>query len=117
MARFGDERFERPGLSRRGKFMAQPLSQPQPQPQKAFPVGWDQFHRDARALAWRLAGAGPFQAIVCVTRGGLVAAAVVARELEIRLIETVCVSSYQHQTQGELAVLKGVAPEVLAAGG
>ena len=86
-------------------------------PDKAFPVSWDQFHRDARALAWRLSGAGPFEAIVCVTRGGLVAAAVVARELEIRLIETVCVSSYQHQTQGELRVLKGVAPDVVAIGG
>lgn len=86
-------------------------------PDKAFPVSWDQFHRDARALAWRLSGAGPFEAIVCVTRGGLVAAAVVARELEIRLIETVCVSSYQHQTQGELRVLKGVAADVVAIGG
>jgi len=74
--------------------MAQPLQQPLPQPQKAFPVSWDQFHRDARALAWRLNGAGPFQAIVCITRGGLVPAAIVARELNVRIIETVCVSSY-----------------------
>ena len=37
---------------------------PSKMPEKAFPVSWDQFHRDARALAWRLAGAGPFQAIV-----------------------------------------------------
>ena len=29
-------------------------------PEKIFPVSWDQFHRDARALAWRLHGAGPF---------------------------------------------------------
>src|SRR5436190_15203286 len=87
------------------------------QAQKAFPVSWDQFHRDARALAWRLSGAGPFDAIVCVTRGGLVAAAIVARELEIRLIETVCVSSYHHQTRGELRVLKQVAPDVVAVGG
>ena len=48
---------------------------------KAFPVSWDQFHRDCRALAWRLAAAGPFEAIVCITRGGLVPAAIVAREL------------------------------------
>ena len=81
-------------------------------PEKMFPVSWDQFHRDARALAWRLSEAGPFAAIVCVTRGGLVAAAVVARELDIRVVETVCVASYQHTTQGELAVLKGVAAEV-----
>ena len=43
-----------------------------PQAEKAFPVSWDQFHRDARALAWRLAAAGPFKAVVCITRGGLV---------------------------------------------
>jgi xanthine phosphoribosyltransferase len=94
------------------------MQQPVPlAPAKAFPVSWDQFHRDARALAWRLSGVGPFEAIVCVTRGGLVAAAVVARELEVRLIETICVSSYQHQTQGELAVLKDVAPAIVATGG
>ena len=56
---------------------------------KAFPVSWDQFHRDARALAWRLASSGPFEAIVAVTRGGLVPAAIIARELELRIIETV----------------------------
>jgi xanthine phosphoribosyltransferase len=81
-------------------------------PEKVFPVSWDQFHRDARALAWRLNGAGPFQAIVTVTRGGLVPAAIVARELGIRLIETICVSSYNHTQQGQLKVLKGVAPEL-----
>jgi xanthine phosphoribosyltransferase len=99
--------------------MAQPLQQPQaqPQPQKAFPVSWDQFHRDTRALVWRLAGVGPFQAIVCVTRGGLVPAAIVARELDIRLIETVCVVSYNHTIQGELKVLKGVAANIVAIGG
>ena len=52
---------------------------PQAQAEKAFPVSWDQFHRDARALAWRLAEAGPFQAVVCITRGGLVPAAIVSR--------------------------------------
>src|SRR4051812_30944361 len=88
-----------------------------PQPLKAFPVSWDQFHRDARALAWRLAEAGPFAAIVCITRGGLVPAAIVARELGIRLIETVCVSSYDHITQGELRLLKSVAADVAALGG
>ena len=81
--------------------------------EKAFPVSWDQFHRDARALAWRLTDAGPFEAIVCITRGGLVAAAIVARELDVRLIETVCVVSYEdYKRQSELRVLKGVADSV-----
>src|SRR5215813_8937743 len=98
--------------------MAQPQAQPpQGQPQKQFPVSWDEFHRDARALAWRLSGAGPFEAIVAVTRGGLVPAAIVARELGIRLIETVCVASYSHQTQGDLKVLKGVAADIIKLGG
>ena len=83
-------------------------------PQKAFPVSWDQFHRDARALAWRLADAGPFDAIVAITRGGLVPAAIVARELGIRLIDTVCVTSYNHTTQGEMRLLKSAVPEIAA---
>jgi xanthine phosphoribosyltransferase len=81
--------------------------------QKAFPVSWDQFHRDARALTWRLSGVGPFEAIVTVTRGGLVPAAIVARELGIRIVETVCIASYHdYKTQGGLQVLKGISPEV-----
>ena len=84
-----------------------------PSPEKIFPVSWDQFHRDARALAWRLHEAGPFEAVVCITRGGLVPAAIVARELNVRLIETVCIASYQdYRNQGELKVIKGVGPEV-----
>jgi len=80
--------------------------------QKSFPVSWDQFHRDARALAWRLSAAGPFRAVVAVTRGGLVPAAVVARELGIRVIESVCVASYDYDKQGQIQVLKGISPEV-----
>ena len=80
-----------------------------PLPDKAFPVSWDQFHRDARALAWRLSASGPFTSIVCITRGGLVPAAIVARELELKLIETVCIASYHSYTeQGQLQVLKGI---------
>lgn len=88
-----------------------------PPSQKAFPVSWDQFHRDARALAWRLHSAGPFEAIVCITRGGLVPAAIVARELEIRLIESVCVASYHdYKSQGQLMVLKGIDEKIRALG-
>jgi len=86
-------------------------------PEKAFPVSWDQFHRDARALAWRLNGAGPFDAIVTVTRGGLVPAAIVARELDVRLIETICILSYDHTRQGELKIMKGVAAEIVKMSG
>jgi len=82
-------------------------------PEKAFPVSWDQFHRDARALAWRLAGSsnGGWKGIVCITRGGLVPAAIISRELGIRVIETVSVASYHDYTaQGDLLVLKEISP-------
>ena len=62
---------------------------------KIFPVSWDQFHRDTKALAWRLAEHGPFAGIAAIARGGLVPAAIVARELDIRLIDTICTVSYR----------------------
>jgi xanthine phosphoribosyltransferase len=83
--------------------------------QKSFPVSWDQFHRDARALAWRLSTAGPFEAVVAVTRGGLVPAAVVARELGIRVIETICVASYDYDKQGTISILKSVSEKIVGA--
>jgi xanthine phosphoribosyltransferase len=88
-------------------------------PDKAFPVSWDQFHRDARALAWRLADNGQeWRAMVCITRGGLVPAAIISRELNIRMIETVCVASYHdYDTQGQMKVLKGITPEITKDGG
>jgi len=61
---------------------------------KEFPVSWEELHRTSKALAWRLIEFGPFEGIVAITRGGLVPAAIVARELDIRLIETVCIASY-----------------------
>ena len=89
-----------------------------PPPPKVFPVSWDQFHRDARALAWRLASSGPFEAVVCINRGGMVPAAIVARELGTRVIETVCIASYHdYDSQGDLQVLKPIAPAVVARGG
>jgi xanthine phosphoribosyltransferase len=74
-------------------------------------ITWDQLHRDARALAAMLMPHGPFRGVVAISRGGLIPAAIVARELECRLIETVCVASYAGEagTQGAPAVLKAPA--------
>ena len=109
--------------------------------EKAFPVSWDQFHRDCRALTWRLNEVGPFHAVVAITRGGLVPAAIVARELGpfhaviaitrgglvpaaivarelgVRVIDTVCIASYDHDKQGDLQVLKGISETVAKLGG
>ena len=78
--------------------------------EKGFHVSWDQMHRDARALAWRLDGKGPdngaWKAVVGITRGGLVPAMIVARELDIRVVDTISVKSYSHQDRTEAKVLK-----------
>ncbi len=76
---------------------------------RGFPVSWEELHRTARALAWRLLELGPWIGIVAISRGGLVPAAIIARELDIRLVDTVCLASYDHQTQTEPRILKGLA--------
>ena len=78
--------------------------------EKGFHVSWDQLHRDARALSWRLDGQGPdggaWKAVVAITRGGMAPAMIVARELDIRTVDTISVKSYNHQTQAEPTVIK-----------
>jgi xanthine phosphoribosyltransferase len=81
----------------------------QPLHAKTFPVSWDELHRHARALAWRLLELGPWQGIVAITRGGLVPAAIVARELDIRLVDTVCIASYEDRAQGGMRIIKRIA--------
>lgn len=70
-------------------------------PTHYYTVTWDQLHRDARALAWRLMDMRPLKGIVAITRGGLIPAAIVARELECRAIETVSVVTYGKGETGE----------------
>ncbi|MEM7497254.1 MAG: xanthine phosphoribosyltransferase [Pseudomonadota bacterium] len=79
--------------------------------EKGFHVSWEQMHRDSRALAWRLDKGGPlrdgaWKAVVAITRGGMVPACIVARELDVRTVDTISVKSYDHQTQSEAHVLK-----------
>jgi xanthine phosphoribosyltransferase len=71
-----------------------------------YTVGWEQLHRDARALAWRLADNARFVGVCAITRGGLIPAAIVARELECRVVETVSVVTYDEEARGEPQVVK-----------
>ena len=78
-------------------------------------ISWPELHRDARYLSRVLHELGDWKGIIAITRGGLVPAALVARELDIRLIDTVCVVSYgageaggAEAKQGELQWLKTV---------
>ena len=86
------------------------MSQNEDRYQKTYPISWEQLHRDAKALAWRLVEMKAWKGIVAITRGGLVPASIIARELEIRLVDTICISSYDFQQQGDPEVLKS--PEI-----
>jgi xanthine phosphoribosyltransferase len=89
--------------------------------EKGFHVSWEQMHRDSRALAWRLDKQGPgadgaWRLVVAVTRGGMVPACILARELNIRVVDTISVKSYDHQNQAEAKVLKSPDPELMGDG-
>ncbi|MEM6480985.1 MAG: xanthine phosphoribosyltransferase [Pseudomonadota bacterium] len=87
--------------------------------EKGFHVSWDQLHRDARALAWRLQDEGPtegWRAVVAITRGGMAPAMIVARELDIRAVDTISIKSYDHQTQSAPVVLKAPDPDLVGDG-
>lgn len=73
------------------------------QTKKEFFVSWEELHRATRELARRQLPAEQWRGIVAVSRGGLVPAAIVARELNIRLVDIICVSSYDHTSQRDTA--------------
>jgi len=79
---------------------------------EALALDWDDIRRDCRLLAAKLAGRLPLAGIVAVTRGGLVPAALLARDLDIRVIETVCVASYDDRLRGTVEILKGLPPQL-----
>jgi xanthine phosphoribosyltransferase len=71
-----------------------------------YVVTWDMLQMHARKLAHRLIPAYQWKGIIAVSRGGLVPASLLARELNIRCVDTVCISSYDHDNKREMQVLK-----------
>lgn len=69
-------------------------------------VTWEDVHRDTRALVNRLTSYGPWTGIVSIARGGLVPAAIIAREMNIRRVDTLCIATYDDRTKGSVDILK-----------
>ncbi len=88
--------------------------------EKGFHISWDQIHRDSRALAWRLEKMAPdggeWKAVVAITRGGMAPAMIIARELDIRTVDTISIKSYDHQERSEAKVLKAPDAEIIGDG-
>ena len=89
--------------------------------EKGFHVSWDQIHRDSRALAWRLDKQGPddgaWRGVVAITRGGMAPAMIVARDLDIRTVDTISVKSYDWQKQADAELLKPPSAELMGSDG
>ncbi|WP_407332431.1 xanthine phosphoribosyltransferase [Enterovibrio sp. 27052020O] len=71
-----------------------------------FVITWDNMQMYTRQLAEKLLPAEQWKGIIAVSRGGLVPAAILARELGIRHVDTVCISSYDHDHQRDMQVIK-----------
>ena len=68
-------------------------------------VSWAEVHRDTKLLVRQLISKGPWEGIVALTRGGLFPAAILAREMEIRVVDTLCISTYDERVMTESGVL------------
>lgn len=80
-------------------------------------ISWAELHRDTRVLCHALMEKGPFRGIIAIARGGMIPAALVARELDIRLLDTICASSYEEASEdgtgaqkkrNDVKILKGI---------
>lgn len=75
-------------------------------PTKNLKVSWKEVHRNTKALAETLKQKGPWDKIVAIARGGLIPAAIIAKELNIRIIDTVSIESYNNKKRSKLNILK-----------
>lgn len=82
-----------------------------------LPIAWELFHRDTRMLAHKIMELSrPWKGIVAITRGGLIPSSIIARELDLRIVESISVISYDDRTQGKPNVVKDVQKDLIGDG-
>ena len=69
-------------------------------------LSWKDIHSISEDLAANLDGKSEWKGIIAVTKGGMIPAYIVAKELRINLIDTFCMYSYDHQDQNDAQILK-----------
>ncbi len=69
-------------------------------------LSWDDLHADTIALARQLGDDNDWKGIIAITRGGMVPACIVASELGVLNVETLCITSYDVKEQSEAKTLK-----------
>lgn len=74
---------------------------------KIVHVSWLDFHHNTIKLVKRFKNPEQWKGIIAITRGGLVPSVIVACELNIRFIDTICLSSYDNNnSQADIQILK-----------
>ncbi|WP_343128771.1 xanthine phosphoribosyltransferase [Buchnera aphidicola (Kurisakia onigurumii)] len=73
---------------------------------KKYIITWDMLQIYSVKLAKQLIHVKKWKFIIAISRGGLVPAAILARELEIRFVDTICISSYDHDCRKKMKILK-----------
>ncbi|CAL4320532.1 xanthine phosphoribosyltransferase [Buchnera aphidicola] len=76
---------------------------------KKYIVTWDILHIHTKTLAWRLyKKKKKWKGIFAVSRGGLVPCSILSRELCIRYVDTLCISSYNNRISKKMQVIKKI---------
>ncbi|WP_343192353.1 xanthine phosphoribosyltransferase [Buchnera aphidicola (Formosaphis micheliae)] len=76
---------------------------------KKYIVTWDMLQIHARKLAKKLLSVKKWKGIIAVSRGGLIPSALLARELSIRFVDTICISSYDYDNLRDMKIIKQAA--------
>jgi xanthine phosphoribosyltransferase len=79
-------------------------------------VSWQEIHLDIRLLVELIPPDIDWKGMVAVSRGGLVPAALLAREIDLRLVDTLCIQSYEGRDQTSMEILKQPSEAVVDAG-
>lgn len=74
---------------------------------KHYFLTWEELHHDTRQLAHQLLYK-KWEGVISIARGGLIPGAILARELNLRIVDSLCIASYSHDQQGEINILKHV---------
>ena len=70
---------------------------------------WAELYQDSKKLAAAIrADHSSWSQIIAVSRGGLFPAAIIAKELDVKYVDTVCISSYRHYEKKEMRIIKRI---------
>ena len=72
-----------------------------------FNIDWNRVHNDSMMLSNMISNiSSNWKGIISVTRGGLFPALIVSQNLNIHMVDTICVKSYSDKQQQNINIIK-----------